>query len=256
MSGALDGRLAVVTGASQGIGCATALAWARAGADIVAAARNLPKLEQLAAAVRELGRRCEPVVCDVADDTAVARLKGVAEAMGEVDILFNCAGSAGLYAALMDTPLEVWDRTVAVNLRGTFLCCQAFVPGMTARRRGVVINVSSSDRALPLHSAYHATKFGVVALTQALAEELRDSGVSVNAVRFGVPVDTELAREVNGDRHDYENWQQPEDVTEVLTLLASQLGTYVTGGYINLYEWRKQLGGPLPWGVTPYPAGG
>lgn len=250
----LTDQVAVVTGASSGVGRATAVAWARAGAHVIAAARNFDALRALSDEITTFGGRAEAVRCDVSVLDDVLALRDTATATGEVTLLLNCAGVAGAYATLLDTPLEVWKRTLDVNLTGTFHCCQAFLPAMIASRHGNIINVASSDRALPLRSAYHTTKFGIVALTQSLAEEVRGFGISVNAIRFGIPVDTPLAREVNGDRTDYDNWQRPEDTTEVLTYLASQRGAYITGGYINVYEWTRQLKGVLGHAATPPPA--
>lgn len=247
----LTGQVAVVTGASSGVGRAAAVAWAKAGAHVVAAARNIEALHALADEISSRGGRADAVRCDVAVLDDVLALRDTATASGQVSLLLNCAGVPGSYTTLLDTPLEVWQRTLDVNLTGTFHCCRAFLPAMITGRHGNIINVASSDRALPLRSAYHTTKFGIVALTQSLAEEVRDFGISVNAIRFGIPVDTPLAREVNGDRSDYQNWQSPEDTTEVLTYLADQRGAYITGGYINVYEWTRQLGGTLRHAATP-----
>lgn len=250
----LQGKVAVVTGASRGIGRATAIAWAAAGADLVLASTNVDALNETRKQVLEHGGKCIVVPCDVSNENQVEELQIAAKTLGDVDVLFNCAGGPGRYISLADLSVEDWDHTMAVNLRGTFLCCKAFIPSMKSRRSGCIINVASSDRALPMMSAYHTTKFGIVALTQALASEVAEFNVAVNAVRFGVPVDTVLARDVNGNRTDYEAWQQPEDVAPELTFLASQTGIFVTGGYINLWEWRQQLSGPLLSAATPVPA--
>ena len=113
MARAPEGRLVVITGASQGIGRASAMAWAREGADIVAAARNLPKLEALASKVHSLGRRCEAVACDVAEEAQVRRLKEIAEATGQVDILFNYVGHPGNYVADEGQQRESADHPLA-----------------------------------------------------------------------------------------------------------------------------------------------
>lgn len=253
MAGELSGKIAVITGASEGIGRATALAWARAGADLVVAARSKGRLEELAQEVRSIGRRCVPVSCDVSRESDVARLADETRQFGDAGVLFNCAGFSG-YGSVSGIPVEAWDRTIAVNLRGTFLCCRAFLPVMTARRSGAIINVASAERGYPNKSAYNASKVAVVTLTQALAEEVRDFGISVNAVRFGIIVNTRLGQEINPEITDRRTWQRPEDVTGILTLLASQNGTFVTGGYINILEWKRQLGGPLLGATTPPPA--
>ena len=249
----LTGQVAVVTGASSGVGRATAVAWAKAGAHVVAAARNLDALRTLSDEISSLGGRAEAVRCDVSVLDDVLALRDQATAAGQVSLLLNCAGVPGAYATVLETPLEVWQRTLDVNLTGTFHCCRAFLPAMISSRHGNIINVASSDRALPLRSAYHTTKFGIIALTQALAEKVREFGISVNAIRFGIPVDTPLARQVNGDRSDYENWQSAEDTTDVLTYLAGQRGAYITGGYINVHEWTRQLTGVLAHAATRAP---
>jgi len=188
--GTLAGRHAVVTGAAQGIGAAVARALCGAGAHLTLMGRRLPALQALAA---ELGPRATAVAVDVTDEAAVQRAFAQARATnGPVDVLVNNAGQAES-AAFGKTDLALWQRMLAVNLTGTFLCTQQALPDMLAARRGRVVNVASTAglRGYAYVAAYVAAKHGVVGLTRALALEVAQRGVTVNAVCPGY-TETEL----------------------------------------------------------------
>lgn len=248
----LEKRVALITGASQGIGRATALALAREGADLALAARNQPELERLADEIRALGRRALPVQMDVADEAQVAT--GVATAvkeLGGIDILLTGAGF-GFSCPVHEMTLGMWETTMAVNLRGTFLCCRAVLPIMMERRIGSIVNFSSADRGYALRTCYNATKFGIAAFTQGLAEEMAPYNVAVNCVRFGIVVDTKVGRDLHPG-YDRSEWQRPEDVTDVILYLAAQDARGLTGAYVNVHEWHKQMRGPLGFAATRVP---
>ncbi|GAA1655550.1 SDR family NAD(P)-dependent oxidoreductase [Microbacterium flavum] len=182
----LTGRTAVVTGGGSGLGAAIATALHGAGADVVVVGRDAAKLDAVAS---RLGERARGLVCDVADPASVDALRD-ALAGTEVSIVVNNAGIPGPVAALTDIDVDDWDEVFAVNVRGTFLICRAFLPAMVARGAGDVINVASVSGKRPLahRTPYCASKMAVIGLTSTLAFEVGPAGVSVNTLSPG-PVD-------------------------------------------------------------------
>ena len=190
----LSGRRAVVTGGGRGAGEAIARSLAEAGASVLVAARTASEVQCVA---RDIGGgRAWAAVCDVTDEASVRQLaETAARTLGDVDILVNNAGIA-LSAPVRTTSLEDWERVFAVNVRGTFLCTRAFLPGMLARGWGRVIAIASTaglrgDRYI---SAYAAAKHAVVGFTRSVAAEAARSGVTANAVCPGY-LDTGMTRE-------------------------------------------------------------
>jgi NAD(P)-dependent dehydrogenase (short-subunit alcohol dehydrogenase family) len=199
-SAALAGKGAVVTGGGRGIGAATARMLAEAGAAVVVAARSGDQLAATGEALRAAGHTVFEVRCDVTDPRQVVELAARAEehlggAGASVDLLVNNAGVAHS-APLRSITLDDWNRLFAVNVTGTFLCTQAFTPGMVAAGWGRVVNVASiaGKMGAPYISAYAATKHAVVGFTRAVAAELAPRGVTVNAVCPGY-VDTDMTTE-------------------------------------------------------------
>lgn len=180
----LDGTVAIVTGASSGLGVAFAQALAEAGADVVLGARRVDRLEATAQLVREAGRRVLAVATDVADPAQCQALVDAAVAeFGRVDILVNNAGIQHV-APVDEFPPERWDAILAINLSSAFHATRAALPGMKKRGWGRVINVASIHGlvASPFKSAYVAAKHGVIGLTKTVALEVAELGITVNAI--------------------------------------------------------------------------
>jgi 3-oxoacyl-[acyl-carrier protein] reductase len=214
----LAGKVAVVTGASRGIGRATAALLAGAGARVAGCARHAAP---------------EIVACDVGRPADVERFAAeVLRRFGPPDLLVNNAGLAAR-ARLEETSLEAWDAVLDSNLKGTFLVTRAFLPAMRARRGGRIVNVASISgrQGTAGLTAYCAAKHGVVGLTRALAEELRPDGIAVNAVCPG-SVDTEMLRVgMPGARPD----MSPEDVANVVIYLAAYAPPALTGSCVDVF---------------------
>jgi NAD(P)-dependent dehydrogenase (short-subunit alcohol dehydrogenase family) len=185
----LDGKVALVTGASRGIGRATALAMARAGADVVAAARTRAQLQSLSREIKaETGRSALVCEVDVSEEAAVSEMVAAAlEAFGRIDILVNNAGLRTGKAVLWQTTTAEWDTMIAVNLRGAFLCCRAVLPHMIEQGSGHVINIVSTVSQIGLEnmSGYSASKWGLLGMTKSLVKEARPYGIRVTAISPG-----------------------------------------------------------------------
>ena len=191
----LNGRSALITGGGRGIGAATAKALARAGVRVGVAARTSAEVEDVAERLRADGHDAFAFRCDVSDSNDVHEMALAAnQAMGRVDILVNNAGTAASNP-LGRTTLEEWNRMMAVNATGTFLCAQAMLDGMVENGWGRIVNVASIAglEGARYVTAYVASKHAVVGFTRALAKEVAGSGVTVNAVCPGW-VDTPLTR--------------------------------------------------------------
>jgi NAD(P)-dependent dehydrogenase (short-subunit alcohol dehydrogenase family) len=180
----LGGRTAVITGGGRGGGAAIAVALAAAGAAVITASRTEADLAEVTASIRANGGRAEAVICDVTEPSSIRDLAAQArEAYGRVDILINNAG-VSMAAPLGRTSLDDWNRIMAVNATGAFLCLQAFLPDMVSAGWGRVVNIASTagltgDRYI---AAYAASKHALVGLTRAAAIEVADRGVTINAV--------------------------------------------------------------------------
>jgi len=193
----LGDRVAIVTGAAKGMGSAISLALAEEGAHVVLAAREPGPLEALADRLRRLerGKRYLAVPTDVTAEPSVAALaRRTLDEFGRIDILVNAAGGIGpIETPLHKIPPADWDRVLAVNLRGVFLCCRAVVPAMIEQRSGKIINIAGTSglRGYRFRAAYSSSKWAVRGLTRTLALEVGPYNINVNAVCPGV---------VEGDR--------------------------------------------------------
>jgi 3-oxoacyl-[acyl-carrier protein] reductase len=232
----LAGRVALVTGASRGIGRAIALALAEAGTDIAVNFNSRSgEAEDVARQVRSLGRRAMVIAADVSDGGAVAAMVGsVVEALGPIDVLVNNAG-IGLAHGLNDLTEAVFDRTIAVNLKSAFLCIQAVLPGMRARRFGRIVNISSGAArgagGIGVH--YNASKAGLEGLTRGYAARLAAEGITVNAIAPSL-IDTEMVAPIRAaaSRIPVGRMGTAEEVAQaVLSVLGN---AYMTGQTIQL----------------------
>jgi len=235
----LEGRTALVTGASKGLGKAIVLALAAAGADVALYARNKEDLEAVKASVQALGRRAEIFCVDVLDKQAVDEsVKAGLEAFGHLDILVNNAGVNVRKPVLELTP-EEWDLVIDTNLKGYFLMAQAVVPAMLARGSGKVINMASilGAVALPTQLAYASSKGGVIQMTKVMALEWAKQGVQVNAIGptyFETPLVAQLRNDPERfnfivDRTPMGRWGQPEELAGLVIFLASRASDFITG---------------------------
>jgi NAD(P)-dependent dehydrogenase (short-subunit alcohol dehydrogenase family) len=196
----LAGRLAVVTGASRGIGAATAEALAAAGARVVVAARDRAALDGVAGRIRDAGGEATAVPTDVGRASDVERLFAEVQTIGPLAALV-CAAAVLTPARLTQTTAEIWDETLRVNLTGTFLCCREAIAAMRAGGEGRIVNIASlsgvyATEKFPGLAAYNVSKYGVVGLTEAIAVEGKELGISAICVSPGA-VDTEMLRRAN-----------------------------------------------------------
>jgi uncharacterized protein len=251
----LEGAVALVTGASSGIGRATALDLAAAGATVVALARREPLLAGLVEEIGRRGGRGEAAVCDVTDAAGVgAAVAGTVERHGRVDVLVNNAG-VGLHRALLDCTVDDLERVMRVNYLGAATCLLAVLPHMTARRRGVVVNVASIAGAIPWtwEAGYSASKAALLALTEAAAPELARKGVHLCWVNPGV-VRTDLFTP-EALRHlppsASRTWLEPVRVSAVIvdTVRRERAGVTVPRSLAAAAALRHLLPGPFRAGV-------
>ncbi len=231
----LEGQVAIVTGASQGVGKAIAMALAREGARLALAARSVTDLEAAAAEIENSGAQALPVPTDVTlSAQADALVSKTIEAYGQIDILVNNVGG-GLRKPIVETTDEEWQRLVDENLTGTVYCCRAVIPIMRRQSRGSIVNISSRAGRIGEAelAAYCAVKHGVVGLTRALAAEEGQSGIRVNAVCPG-PVATERMARLLPDV-DKSDWLLPEEVAEAVLFLATSPGRGMQGKALDLF---------------------
>jgi len=230
----LTGKVALITGASRGLGRALALAYAREGADLVLNAREGSRagLGAVAREAEAAGARVLVVTADVGRREDVERLAALAlDEFGRVDVLVNNASALGPTPMpyLLDYPPDAWDEVLRANVTGPFLLARALVGQMLARGGGAVINVSSDAGVVgyPTWGAYGVSKAALDQLTRTLAAETEGTGVRVNSVDPG-DMDTAMKRASEPDG-DASSWARPEDVTEVFVWLASDAAADVTG---------------------------
>ncbi len=245
----LKDQVAVVTGASRGIGRAISVEFARAGADVVVTARTteatpskLPgTVEETQRQVEALGRRALAIVTDVTSEEQVQAMAARAlQEFGRVDILVNNAGIS-FPAPLHKTPLKRWDLVMAVNLRGPVMCTQALLPHMMERRSGRIINISSylAEVLLPGMLSYSVSKIALEKLTQGLGQELAPFNIAVNALRIELNIATEGWKFLNPSI-DYSAWERPEAAAETTLWLATRDLSY-TGNVVTIGEIRQAM---------------
>ena len=239
----LNDRVALVTGASRGIGRAIALHLAARGASVVVCARNLEAAEGVAAELRQQGVASFAQSADVAVATEVEGLiKRTIDELGALDILINNAGITR-DNLLMRMSEEDWDAVLDTNLKGAFNCCKAVVRPMLKARRGRIINVSSVVGVVgnPGQANYVASKAGLIGLTKTLARELASRNITVNAVAPGLIPETGMTADLSEEARSHMVDQVPlgrpgtaEDVAHAVGFLASDQAGYVTGQVLNV----------------------
>jgi NAD(P)-dependent dehydrogenase (short-subunit alcohol dehydrogenase family) len=232
----LAGRLAVVTGASRGIGAATAAAAAAAGSHVVLAARDRQAVEDVAGRIRDAGGRATPVPTDVSDEAAVERLFSMAAGIGQLGALV-CAAGVLTPAPFAETTSAVWAETLGINLTGAFLCCRAAFTAMVPAGEGRIVNIASlsgvyATEKFPGLAAYNVSKYGVIGLTEAIAVEGKEHGISAICLSPGA-VDTEMLRRANPALRP---GLTPGDVAELIVGLLDAPLAPLSGANIPLFS--------------------
>ncbi len=242
----LKDKVAIVTGSGRGIGAGIADALAKEGAILIVMDRNMADAQSEAKKIESAGGRAMAVEADVTKKATLdAMVAAVIQKYGRVDILVNNAGIESVPVLLKDISEGQWDRTLGVNLKGAFLCCQAVIPQMTKQNNGRIINISSgAGRRMSFFGSadYTVSKWGMGGLSSHLAWELADSRITVNTICPG-PILTPLAEE--GTSPEYRQmvekrliplgrWGTPADVAGAVAYFASDAAAWVTGQFVDV----------------------
>jgi len=229
-------QIVVITGAGSGIGKATALLFAEHDATIIVCGRHQSTLDETVREIEQKNGKIFAIPMDVTDWTQVRNMTdNVLQRFGKIDIIINNAGIINVKPTVQMTEKE-WDSVIDTNLKGVFLCCKAVIPSMTSANKGRIINISSNlgKTGIANHSAYCASKFGVIGLTQALADELKNNNIRVFAVCPG-STNTDLHRNVVGDEMA-KFAMSPKIVAEVIYNLSSEKSKVSSGSSIIIDE--------------------
>jgi len=238
----LQGRVAVITGASRGLGRQMGEALAEAGASVALVARDREKLDAVRQGIQGRGWRAAVFPADITEESEVAGLaREVARQLGPADILINNAG-INVRKPIQEFTLQEWDRVMRTNLNGPFLCTRAFVPAMQERKFGRILNMTSimSHVSLPHRAAYSASKSGLLGMTRALALELAPYHITVNGISPG-PFATEMNKvlmdnpAVNAEflsKIPLGRWGRVEEIGALAVFLCSEAAGFITGADI------------------------
>ena len=223
----LEGKVAVVTGASRGIGRVIALTLAHNGARVSLAAKTEAQLEAVQAEIEAMGGEAFSVPTDVSREAdVIALMRATVERFGQLDILVNNA-AIGVFGPLVETSTVQWDQIMAINARGPFLTCREAIPYLRQQQRSFIINISSAVgvRGYPNQAAYSASKHALMGMTKALAKEVQGDGIRVHAVSPG-GVDTQLIRQARPDL-DTPVLMQPQEIADIVLFLLTRQGNAV-----------------------------
>ncbi|HCC58289.1 MAG TPA: short-chain dehydrogenase [Solibacterales bacterium] len=233
--GTLSGKMALITGASKGLGRAMAKSLAGAGAHVALVSRDRAKLEDVAKELRDAGGQASVFVADVAIESQVARL---AEEAGPVNILINNAG-INIRKNLVDFTLEEWRSVQDTNVTSVFLLCRAFIPRMKGQGYGRILNMTSimSHVSLPGRTAYSCSKTALLGITRALAQELAADGITVNGISpgpFATEMNTALIQNAEANalflsKIPLGRWGKVEEIGELALYLCSEAAGFITG---------------------------
>jgi len=238
----LTGKVALVTGAAQGIGKAVALLLARNGADIVVSDINLEKAEETAKEIQAVGRKAIATKVDVASLGDVERMvQAVIEHFGHIDILINNAGITR-DKLILRMAEEDWDAVLNINLKGTFNCTKVVVRHMSKQRSGKIVSIASvvGEMGNAGQANYSASKAGVIGFTKTIAREFAQRGINVNAIAPGyieTPMTEALPEKAKEELRrliPMERLGRPEDVAEAVLFLVSEASGYITGQVLNV----------------------
>ncbi len=238
----LDGKVALITGAAQGIGKAIALMLAKNGADIVVSDINLDKAQETSREIEAMGRRSMAIKVDVSKSEEVEQMvEKIINEFGKIDILVNNAGITRDKLILRMTE-EDWDTVLNVNLKGTFNCTKAVIRHMSKQKSGKIVNIASvsGEMGNPGQANYSASKAGVIGFTKTIAREFAQRGINVNAIAPGyieTPMTDVLPEKVKEELKKMiplERLGKPEDVAQAVLFLVSEASSYITGQVLNV----------------------
>ena len=236
----LQGKIAIVTGSTKGIGRAVAIGYAEEGATVIVCGRSEGLAKNLAEELTKKGKKAVALRLDVTSVDSVNQVVDqVAKQFGKIDILVNNAGISPIWKRAEDTGKEAWDQIIATNLTGAFLCAQAVGKVMIKQKSGKIINMTSvgGEVALPRLVAYCASKAGIISLTQVLAAEWAQYNILVNAIGPSY-VETDFTAGLRGNQAIYDDlknknllkrFAQPEEIVGIAIFLASNESNYITG---------------------------
>ena len=252
----LKDQVAIVTGGNRGLGRAICLAMAQEGARVAVTGRSNSLNHKVADEISSRGGQALAITLDVTAQTSVEQMVGeVLSRWGRIDILVNNAAIFGQIKWVVDYDPDEWDRIMAVNLRGPFLCCRAVLPHMIERRTGKIVNVAAGvldERVDPGVAPYYASKAGLINFTRQLAAEVKRYGIFVNAIDPG-GLDTAMTDQIKEVERDSTEWvaaqqveedlrlRQPEEITPMVLFLASSESNMMTGRFLQ----ASSRGNPL-----------